>query len=119
MAAGFGAVQGIADTALSAHAAELAKNFKKAELLGVHVQMGKLHIGLGMAGYFAGMIAATMSLASSHKNWQDSVRSGNRKAQVGATISMLGSGGFLASNSYGFAQTIQAFRHVLAAFCDS
>ncbi|MGV6393289.1 hypothetical protein ACTUVN_001185 [Pseudomonas caspiana] len=30
-------------------------------------------------------------------------------------ISMLGNSGFLASNSYGFAQTIQAFRHVLAA----
>jgi hypothetical protein len=114
-AAGFGAAQGIADTALSAHAAELAKNFKKAELLGVHVQMGKLHVGLGMAGYFAGMIAATISLANSHKTWQDSVRSGNREAQVGATISMLGNSGFLASNSYGFAQTIQAFRHVLAA----
>jgi len=114
-AAGFGAAQGIADTALGAHAAELAKNLKKAELLGVHVQMGKLHIGLGMAGYFAGLIAATMSLGSSHKNWQDSVRNGNQDAQIGATLSMLGNSGFLASNSYGFAQTIQAFRHVLAA----
>ncbi|MFK7700950.1 toxin VasX [Pseudomonas caspiana] len=115
IAAGFGAAQGIADTALSAHAAELAKNFKKAELLGVHVQMGKLHIGLGMVSYVAGIIAATMSLANSHKNWQDSVRSGNSDAQIGATISMLGNSGFLASNSYGFAQTIQTFSHVLAA----
>jgi len=114
-AAGFGAAQGIADTALSAHAAELAKNLKNAELLGVHVQMGKLHIGLGMAGYLGGMIASSMSLASSHKNWQDSVRNGNRDAQIGATLSMLGNSGFLASNSYGFAHTIQAFRHVLAA----
>ncbi|MCD5971443.1 toxin VasX [Pseudomonas quasicaspiana] len=115
IAAGFGAAQGIADTALGAHAAELAKNFKKAELLGVHVQMGKLHIGLGMVGYVAGIIAATTSLASSHKNWQDSVRRGNSEAQIGATISMLGNSGFLASNSYGFAQTIQTFSHVLAA----
>jgi len=114
-AAGFGAAQGLADTALSAHAAELAKNLKKAELFGVHVQLGKLHVGLGMVGYFAGLIAATLSLASSHKNWQDTVRSGNREAQIGAVISMLGNSGFLASNSYGFAQTIQAFRHVLAA----
>jgi len=115
VAAGFGAAQGIVDTALGAHAAELATNLKKAELMGVHVQMGKLHVSLGMAGYFAGMIASSMSLASSHKNWQDSVRSGNNDAQAGAVISMLGNSGFLASNSYGFAQTIQAFRHVLAA----
>jgi len=68
-----------------------------------------------MVGYFAGMLAAAMSLGSSHKNWQDSVRSGNQDAQMGATLSMLGNSGFLASNSYGFAQTIQAFSHVLAA----
>jgi len=114
-AAGFGAAQGIADTALSAHALELAKNLNKAELLGVHVQMGKLHIGLGIAGYAAGIAAAAMSLNSSHNNWQEAVRNGNRDAQTGAVISMLGNSGFLASNTYGFAQTIQAFRHVLAA----
>jgi hypothetical protein len=113
-AAGFGAAQGIADTALSAHAAELAKNLKKAELMGVHVQMGKLHVGLGVGGYVAGMVAAAMSLASSHKNWQDSVRNGNRDAQIGATLSMLGNSGFLASNSYGALQTGIAFKNVLA-----
>ncbi|MCQ2993669.1 hypothetical protein NLO95_05990 [Pseudomonas syringae] len=113
-AAGFGAAQGIADTALSAHAAEMAKNFKKAELLGVHVQMGKLHISLGGAGYIAGLIAAGMSLANSHSNWQDAVRNGNSEAQNGAVISMLGNSGFLASNSYGAIQTGIAFKNVLA-----
>lgn len=115
IAAGFGAAQGIADTALSAHAAELAKNLKKAELLGVHVQMGKLHISLGMVGYAAGMIAAGMSLNNSYNNWQDAARSGNREAQTGAALSMLGNSGFIASNAYGLTQTVQAFRHVLAA----
>ncbi|MCD5988270.1 hypothetical protein KDX30_10180 [Pseudomonas sp. CDFA 553] len=114
VAAGFGAAQGIADTALSAHATVLAKNLQKAELLGVHVQMGKLHIGLGMVGYVSGTVAAAMSLYSSHKSWSDAVRNGNSDAQTGAAVSMLGNSGFLASNSYGFAQSTQAFRHVLA-----
>jgi hypothetical protein len=114
LAAGFGAAQGIADTALGTHAAELAKNLKKTELLGVQVQMGKLHAGLGGAGYVAGTIAAAMSLNSSHNNWQEAVRNGNGKAQTGATISMLGNSGFLATNSYGAAQTGIAFKHVLA-----
>jgi len=113
--AGFGAAQGIADTALSAHAAELGKNLKKAELMGVHVQMGKLHISLGMVGYTAGMIAAGMSLKNAYNNWQDAVRNGNHKAQAGASLSMLGNSGFIASNAYGLGHTVQAFRHVLAA----
>ncbi len=114
-AAGFGAAQGIADTALSAHAAELAKNLKKAELMGVHVQMGKLHVWLGGVGYAAGAIAAAMSLNSSHKNWTDAVRNGNGDAQTGAAISMFGNSGFIATNSYGVVQSTQALRHVLAA----
>jgi hypothetical protein len=114
VAAGFGAAQGITDTALSAHAAELGKNLNKAELMGVHVQMGKLHISLGIVGYLGGVAAASMSLASSYNNWQDAVRNGNRKAQAGATLSMLGNSGFIASNSYGATQTAIAFKHVLA-----
>jgi hypothetical protein len=115
VAAGFGAAQGIADTALSAYAAELGKNLKKAELMGVHVQMGRLHISLGMVGYLAGVAAAGMSLASSYNNWQDAVRKGNHEAQAGASLSMLGNSGFIASNAYGVGHTVQAFRHVLAA----
>jgi hypothetical protein len=113
--AGFGAAQGIADTALSAHATELGKSLKQSELLGVHVQMGKLHVGLGGIGYVAGMISAAMSLSSSHASWVDAVRSGNGNAQAGAAVSMLGNSGFFASNAYGFGETVQAFRHVLAA----
>ncbi|WP_426111697.1 toxin VasX [Pseudomonas sp. DSP3-2-2] len=115
VAAGFGAAQGIADTALNAHATELGKNLKKAELMGVHVQMGKLHISLGMVGYAAGMVSASLSLTSSYNNWQDAVRKGNREAQAGAALSMLGNSGFIANNAYGLANTVQAFRHVLAA----
>ncbi len=118
-AAGFGAAQGIADTALSAYAEKLAKNLQAAQLQGVHVQMGKLHIGLGAGGYLGGAIAAGLSLISSHNNWQDAVRSGNREAQGGATLSMMGNGGFLASNTYGFLETWGALRLVLAAEANS
>jgi len=113
-ATGFGAAQGIADTALSAYASQLAKNLKQAELMGVHVQMGKLHIGLGIGGYVAGMVAAAMSLYSTHGNLQDAIRNGNRDAQNGAVLSMLGNSGFLASNTYGAIQTGIAFKNVLA-----
>lgn len=119
ISAGFGAAQGIADTALSSHAAELAKNLQKAELMGVHVQMGKLHIGLGMVGYISGTIAAVMSLNSSHKNWSDAVRNGNGDAQTGATLSIIGNSGFVASNAYGLRETVQAFRHVLSTEASS
>ncbi len=112
-ATGFGAAQGIADTALSAYASKLAKNLKQAELMGVHVQMGKLHVGLGIGGYVAGMVAAAMSLYSAHSNWQDAIRNGNRDAQNGAVFSMLGNSGFLASNTYGAIQTGIAFKNVL------
>jgi hypothetical protein len=113
-AAGFGAAQGIADTALTAHAAQLTANLQKAQLRGVHVQMGKLHVGLGLGGYVAGAIVAGISLENSHANWEDAVRKGNAEAQAGAILSMTGSAGFLGSNAYGLGQTAMAFNDVLA-----
>ena len=114
ISSGMAAAQGIADTALGAYAIELAKNLKKTELLGVHVQMGKLHIGLGGAGYFTGFIAAGISLNISMNNWQEALRSGNAEAQAGAAITMAGNSGFLISNGYGAVHTGLAFKHVLA-----
>jgi hypothetical protein len=112
--AGFGAAQGIADTALNAQAAQLARNLKAAELKGVHIQMGKLHLGLGAVGYIAGAIAAAMSLNSAHNNWLNAAREGNGAAQVGATLNMIGNSGFLLSNTYGLGETWMAGRNVLA-----
>jgi len=59
--------------------------------------------------------AASGRRGDSYNNWQDAVRNGNRDAQAGATLSMLGNSGFIASNAYGVGHTVQAFRHVLAA----
>ncbi|MDB6052083.1 MAG: rane protein, partial [Pseudomonas sp.] len=113
-AAGFGAAQGIADTALSAHASELAKNLKGGELKGVHVQMGKLHIGLGIIGYSAGLAAAALSLKSLHSKWLNAAREGNSAAQAGAVLSMMGNSGFMFSNAYGLGETVIAGKNVLA-----
>jgi hypothetical protein len=113
-AAGFGAAQGIADTALGAQVAVLSKNIKVAELKGLHIQMGKLHLGLGFAGYFVGTLAAAMSLKSTSTNWLNAAREGNGAAQAGATLSMAGNTGFLLSNAYGFGETLMAGKNVLS-----
>ncbi|MEE3509661.1 hypothetical protein QN399_26070, partial [Pseudomonas sp. 10C3] len=113
-AAGFGAAQGIADTALSAHAAQLGRNLKVAELKGIHVQMGKLHIGLGIVGYSAGMVAALTNLNISHDNWLNATREGNAGAQAGAALSMVGNSGAFFNNAYGVQQSGVALRNILA-----
>ncbi len=113
-ASGFGAAQAIADTALTAYAAKLTANLQRAELRGVQVQMGKLHVSLGGVGYAAGLLAAGISLNSSSNNWEDAVRRGNAEAQAGAMVSIMGSAGFLGSNAYGLGQTVLAFNDVLA-----
>jgi hypothetical protein len=113
-AAGFGAAQGIADTALSALAADLAENLKVAELEGVHVQMGKLHIGLGIVGYGAGMFASAIGLNSARNNWLNAARQGNSAAQSGAALSMISNSGFLLSNTYGLTETAISATNVLS-----
>jgi hypothetical protein len=112
-AAGFGAVQGMADTALNAQATHLSKALKAAELKSVHVQMGKLHIGLGTAGYFVGAVASLININASHSNWLNAAREGNVGAQAGAALSMAGSSGYFLSNGYGLQQSGMALKNVL------
>ncbi|MGV8904163.1 MAG: toxin VasX [Pseudomonas sp.] len=97
---GFTAVRGIFDTALTARAAALASVFQRHALNGVHVQLGKMHVGLGVLGSFFGVLATAASLNSHHSNWQQAVRSGNRTLQHSATLAMVGAAGQLASHSY-------------------
>ncbi|ROM56932.1 hypothetical protein BK649_01740 [Pseudomonas canadensis] len=114
-AAGFAAAQGVFDTALSARSSVLAKGLQNYAVAHVQVQMGKLHIGLGGMTYFFGGVAAGLSLKSHQGNWEQAVRSGNGGAQAGAMMSMVGSGGLLASNIYGLGNTLYATSTVLAA----
>jgi hypothetical protein len=114
-AAGFAAAQGVFDTALTARSSLLAKGLQNHAVAHVQVQMGKLHIGLGVATYLFGGGAAGLSLNSYQGNWEQAVRSGNDRAQEGAMMSMAGAGGLLASNLYGLRHTLNAAYTVLMA----
>jgi hypothetical protein len=114
-AAGFAAAQGVFDTALSARTSVLAQGLQNHAAAHVQVQMGKLHIGLGVMTYAFGVFAAGSSLNSYHSSWEQAVRSGNEGAQAGAIMSMAGSGGLLATNLYGLGNTLYSAYTVVAA----
>ncbi|MES2870432.1 MAG: toxin VasX [Pseudomonadota bacterium] len=107
-AAGFAAAQGVFDTALGAQAAKLGEDLMPSALSKLQVTMGKLHVGLGGFTYLFGFIAAAISFNGSHSNWVQAVRSGNRGAQHGAMLSMVGAGGLALSNAYGLGNTLRA-----------
>lgn len=114
-AAGFAAAQGVFDTALNAQAALLSESLKSNALSRLQVTIGKLHVGLGFGTYVFGLIAAIVSLKGFHGQWLQAVRSGNRGAQQGAVLSMIGSGGLALSNTYGLYNTTKAGLNVLMA----
>jgi hypothetical protein len=114
-AAGFAAAQGIFDTALTARISVLARGLQNHAIDYIYVQMGKLHIGLGVATYLLGAYAAGSSLNNYQANWEQAVRSGNGGAQTGTIMSMAGSSGLLASNLYGLSSTLSAAFTVLMA----
>ncbi|MEG0944830.1 MAG: hypothetical protein RSF86_14480, partial [Angelakisella sp.] len=114
-AAGFAAAQGVFDTALTARGKLLAKGLQNFAIEHLHVQMGKLHIGLGVATYALGVYAAGASLRNYQSSWEQAVRSGNDGAQRGAALAIIGSGGLLASNVYGLGSTFHASYIVLTA----
>lgn len=111
-AAGFAAAQSIANTVLEARAAQLAKGLQVHALAATHVQMGKLHFGLGLASYLAGMGAAGISSRAHYGEWLRAVKSGNAQAQNGAAIALAGSSGMLGANAYGVFYTLHAGREV-------
>lgn len=114
-AAGFAAAQGVFDTALNAQAALLSESLKSNALSRLQVTIGKLHVGLGFGTYVFGLIAAIVSFKGYHGQWLQAVRSGNRGAQQGAILSMIGSGGLALSNTYGLYNTVRASLNVLMA----
>ena len=114
-AAGFAAAQGVFDTALSAQANALGESLKSNALSRLKVTIGKLHVGLGAGTYLFGMLAAIASFNGYHDKWLQAVRSGNRLAQQGAVLTMVGSGGLAISNAYGLFNTGRAGLGVLMA----
>jgi len=113
--AGFACAQGIGDSALGARANQLASSWQRAELKGVHIQMGKLHAYLGVVGYLAGFAAAGFSFNKHRNNWLEAVKSGNQQAETAAVMAMVGSGGLVATNTVGLASSVRTFAQVAAA----
>ncbi len=114
-AAGFAAAQGVFDTALSALAKALGESLRLNTLSRLKVTIGKLHFGLGLGTYLFGLIAAIASFNGYHDKWVQAVRSGNRLAQQGAVLAMVGSGGLALSNTYGLFNTGRAGLSVMTA----
>jgi hypothetical protein len=114
-AAGFLASQGIMDTAYGARARVLAGAWQRSALGNVYVRMGKLHVGLGIFAYGAGAFSSALSAYKHRENWLRAVQTGNTKAQVGAVLGMVGSGGLAGTNAYGLYRTGQSFIQALAA----
>ncbi|MGG7675062.1 toxin VasX [Pseudomonas sp. WC2] len=114
-AAGFTAAQSLADTALKARSTLLVAGFQPQALQNVHVQMGKLHIGLGFFTYSFGLVSSAVSLKKQQQNWQQAIRSGNQSAQDAAALTTLGAGGMVTVNAYGLSHTVHATFTVLTA----
>jgi hypothetical protein len=114
-AAGFTAAQSLADTALKARSAGLVAGLQLHSLQNVHVQMGKMHIGLGFFTYLFGFASSLSSLSTQHQNWQQATRSGNGSPQGSAALAGLGAGGMATVNAYGLSHTVHATIKVLTA----
>ncbi|VVQ25977.1 hypothetical protein PS925_06031 [Pseudomonas fluorescens] len=114
-AAGFTAAQSLAYTAMEARGTALIAARQPDALQHVDVQMGKLHIGLGLFTYGLGLISSTMSLKNQYLNLQQAIRSGNHAAQSAAALATLGAGGMMSANAYGLGQTLYAGYTVISA----
>jgi hypothetical protein len=114
-AAGFTAAQSLADTALKARSVALIAGLQHHALQNVHVQMGKLHVGLGIFTYGFGFISSMVSLNTQQQNWQQATRSGNAAAQNSAALATVGATGMTTVNAYGLGLTVHATFKVLTA----
>jgi hypothetical protein len=114
-AAGFTAAQSLADTALKARSVALIAGLQHHALQNAHVQMGKLHVGLGIFTYGFGFISSMVSLNTQQQNWQQATRSGNAAAQNSAALATVGATGMTTVNAYGLGHTVHATFKVLTA----
>jgi hypothetical protein len=114
-AAGFTAAQSLGDTALKNRSSLLATNLQQAALKNVHVQLGKLHIGLGSFTYALGFLSSLQSVKSHYANWQQAVRGGSFHAEKSTALAAIGALGSTANNGYALSHTIHAGHRVLIA----
>ena len=114
-ATGFTAAQSLAQTALKAQSADLVAGLQLHALQNVHVQMGKMHVGLGIFTYLLGFAASISSLSSQQQKWQQAMRTGDRLVQSSAALATVGAGGMTGINAYGSSHTVHATFKVLTA----
>jgi len=114
-AAGFTAAQSLADTSLRASSDRLVAGLQHHALQSVHVQMGKLHVGLGLFTYGFGLASSIPSFQTQQKNWQQATRSGNHAGRNSAALASTGAAGMTTVNSYGLGHTVHAGYSVLMA----
>jgi hypothetical protein len=107
-AAGFLAVQSIGETALQAQARAFGNALNASRASGVYAQLGRMHFGLGIAGYLTGFGASIFSLYNNRSNWQDAVRRGNGAAQGATALSMVGDVGLMGAYGYGLISNARA-----------
>jgi hypothetical protein len=112
---GFTAAQSLADTALKARSTQLVAGLQHHALQNVHVQMGKMHVGLGFFTYLFGFVSSLSSLNSQQQQWQQTTRSGNAAAQNSAALATAGAAGMTSVNAYGLGHTVHATFKVLTA----
>jgi hypothetical protein len=113
--AGFTAAQSLADTALKARSTALIAALQPHAMQHVNVQMGKLHVGLGMFTYGLGLLSSAISLKKQIESWQQAIRTGNYSEQGAAALATLGAGGMTAVNAYGLSNTLHAGYTVFSA----
>ncbi|MDR9752761.1 hypothetical protein RG836_15000 [Pseudomonas sp. SZMC_28357] len=104
-AAGFTAAQSLADTALKARSSVLTAGLQHHALQSVHVQMGKLHFGLGIFTYSFGFSASIVNLVDKVRDWQQATRSANHLAQRSAALAAVGAAGMTTVSAFGLGHT--------------
>ena len=114
-AAGFAAAQSLADTALKAQSTDLVAGLQRHALQNVRVQMGKMHVGLGLFTYGFGLVASLSSFNAQQQKLQQAIRTGDRAEQSSAAIATIGAGGMTSVNAYGLSHTVHATLKVLTA----
>ncbi|WP_355662487.1 toxin VasX [Halomonas salifodinae] len=103
-AAGFLTAQGIGQTVLERQARALG------EALGsgpVSARLGIMHFGLGSVGYLSGFAAAGLGLINNGSNFAEAVRSGQSRAQLGASTAMAGNLGMMGAHGHGLRTTFR------------
>ncbi|WP_147305209.1 hypothetical protein [Alkalilimnicola ehrlichii] len=108
-AAGSALAQGVAVTVFSARLDRFASRLARE---GVAANLGRLTAMFGYGAYGLGTLTSLAATVHHGRQWTEALRTGNRQAMAGATLSMVGSAGVAGSQAWGLGQTRKARRFV-------